>query len=202
VTCGTSSWGPRHPGWCHCTSSPRTDRLLHSSDLTVEIQSRRLIDLRLWLPRGFDVRECCYENSSYLPKFPIYELKGLVPRIPDISMTGKGSEGSHDLRFWVLHGSGLRGFRSWFSWRDRFTQPPGELPIAGQSYGKLSLPVTFGPYKAGKVGHTLKSWTSGAPKPRGHNFLRLSPRFLGIGHMGPFERISSARLPNEGTSPF
>jgi hypothetical protein len=52
------------------------------------------------------------------------------------------------------------------------------------------------------VGHTLKSWTSIAPKPREHGFLMINLMFLGIGHMGPLEQISSIHIPNEETSPF
>jgi hypothetical protein len=76
-------------------------QLLRSSNHTNKTRSRRPIDLRLCLCRGFEVRVCDYANSSYLLKHPIYKLEGLAPHIPDISMVGKGSKGSHDLRCWV-----------------------------------------------------------------------------------------------------
>jgi hypothetical protein len=110
-----------------------------------------------------------------------------MPCIPDMTTVGKGFKGSHDLRYWVLRGSSLWGFKPRFIWRDRSTQPPGGPPITGQYHGRLSLPVTFSSHKAGKVSLTLKSQTFGAMRPREHGPLRLSPRFLGVSHMGPFE---------------
>ena len=50
--------------------------------------------------------------------------------------------------------------------------------------------------------NTPKSRTCRASKLEGLSFLRISLRFLGIDHMGPPERISSAHLLNEEISPF
>jgi hypothetical protein len=102
----------------------------------------------------------------------------------------------------VLCVSGLQGFGPRFDLRDRFSQPPEEPPISGQSHERPIILITFGLCKASKVGLTPMSRTSEATKPRGHSFLRLSPRFLDIFHMGPFKWISFACLINERTSPF
>jgi hypothetical protein len=48
----------------------------------------------------------------------------------------------------------------------------------------------------------LKYRTSGAPKPEGISSLRLRLRFLGVGHMGSPEQISSIRLLDERVFPF
>jgi hypothetical protein len=98
--------------------------------------------------------------------------------------------------------SDIRGFGPCFNFRDRSTQPPGEPPIVDQSHGRPSLSATFNPHKASKVGLTPKSGSSRAMRQRDHGLLRLSPRFLGIGHMQTFERISSSHLLNEETSSF
>jgi hypothetical protein len=44
-------------------------------------------------------REFCDAKSSFLPKCPIFELKGLAPRVPGISTVGKEPKGSIDLQF-------------------------------------------------------------------------------------------------------
>jgi hypothetical protein len=44
-----------------------------------------------------------------------------------------------------------------------------------------------------RVDNTPKSRTSGAPKLEGLISLRLSLRFLGVGHMGSPKKISSSR---------
>jgi len=125
-----------------------------------------------------------------------------VPRIPSMTMVGKGSKGSCDLWYWVLHSSRFRGFGPWFNWRDRSTQPPGGPPISNQSHGRPSLLVTFSLRKASKVSLTLKSQTSRAMRPSKHGPLILIPRFLGICHMGNLERTSSGLHLNEDTSSF
>ena len=76
----------------------------------VDIQPRRFIDLRILLPRGFDIRDFCNANFSFLPKCPIFKLNGLVPHVPDISTVGKEPKGTLYLCFWLLHSSKLQGF--------------------------------------------------------------------------------------------